>query len=114
MHLFILGVVFGVGLMLAYEEIQLQLWLHKETKRKNAQDQAIAMVSHPAAWNTPLPDQVGDTCYCHASWDDHEAWMLKGTTATTSTPDTQWWDVLGVDGKPSGIKVEKPKDEDYW
>ena len=112
MHLFILGVVFGVGLMLAYEEIQLQLWLHKETKRKNAQDQAIAMVSHPAA--TPLPDVVGDTCYCHASWDDHEAWMLKGTTATTSTPDTQWWDVLGVDGKPSGIKVEKPKDEDYW
>ena len=43
MHLFILGIVFGVGLMLAFEEISTQLWIHKEKKRKLAEDQALAL-----------------------------------------------------------------------
>jgi hypothetical protein len=66
--------------------------------------------------------RVDDSCGCHDSWDDHEAYMLAGTTATTQAPAAEWMDVVGVDGKPSGIKVEvtpdtelRPKsDEDYW
>lgn len=106
MQMFILGIIQGIGLVLVVRELNIQWLMHKERKAerlRKAQDEAIALT-------------VPDTCGCHFSWDDHEAYMLEGTTATTSvssTPDIEWWDVLGVDGKPSGIKVQA-REEDYW
>jgi hypothetical protein len=115
MHLFVLGVVFGVGLMLAYEEITTQLWLLKETKRKNAEDEALALLDHnmdilndARDWDSYQIQTVPDSpCGCHASWTEHYAgWdytckchhtkaehdlATKYQELRDSTPDTVWW-----------------------
>ena len=89
--MFIMGMLMGSGLVLAWQELQFQIYLRKEDKIRKAQNEAIALLD-PAIWETPLLDEEeDDTCGCHFSWDDHEKWMIKGCTPVNSTPDTKWW-----------------------
>ena len=79
MYLFILGVVFGSGLVLAIQELHRQYDNH--VIRKEAK--------FAAAVNAEIERRNG--CGCHASWDHHEAFMLQGTTQViTRTPDKEW------------------------
>jgi hypothetical protein len=52
MHLFVLGIVLGAGLVLAYQEIQLQVLMYKQDKLKAAQDKAIALLAECTCWDT--------------------------------------------------------------
>lgn len=74
MYMFILGVVFGVGLVLAYREVEFQIWLHSQRR-----------ISKPES-------TISLACGCHDDLVQHEEWMKRGTTAVprTSTPDEEW------------------------
>jgi hypothetical protein len=90
----------GLAMIPLKDEIVLQLDMRKARKAEafEAAVQARLHSEELKAWGIITGPQPEDS-----------------TPVTTSTPDTEWLDVMGVDGKPSGIKMSKPeKAEDYW
>lgn len=101
----ILGMLLGSGLVFAFQEIQLQLFMRKQARLKRAQDDAIALLA---------PETHGYCrSWCHDSQAEHDAdvsWSDEQIKSASddeilarigdlsrqaervwpSTPDTKW------------------------
>jgi hypothetical protein len=66
MTMFILGVLFGSGLILAMQELDLQWEMHKQDKLKREQDKAIALLTECTCWSGPYADG-SHAYYCDRS-----------------------------------------------
>lgn len=70
----LLGVLIGIGLTILYQEAAQMLSDYRD--RKQQEFEAIV-----ASRNARKKDHDPDGCGCHASWEEHERFMMRATTS---------------------------------